>query len=901
MNKKTKYIGLLIGLLSGINNGVLFAENIPNVLVSLQDNQVHSLANSQVKKAKNLYENGNFAEAISVLKIAINNYEKGENTLGQTESLVNLSLVYLKQNNWSETEANLNKVLLLIPNIKSQENKDKLTNFVLEIQGELQLAIAKPELALNTWQKSSKIAYQRKDIQRFIYAEIKTIQALQELGMYGKIADILIKIQPKLEDAPQDLVTAKAWQTLGDFATKFGQIESAKMSFDEALNIAKKYQNSKLVSDVLVSQGNLTLKEYKSEIEEAENAIAKSEVDLLRNTGNLSRYETVILNKDIDENRQRIQEYVEQISKFYQEAVSVTNNPSIQIIAQLTELNLLVLYNQNDISANLITNLADKIDNLSADKTSINQRINFATNLIKLNQPQYNSLILQQLTRAKQESKQLNYQRGISNAWGNLGTLDQQSQQLEEAKILTEKALFLSKQIDAPDLTYQWQWQLGKIAKQQENRQEAISAYSSAVETLQSLRGELVGVNSDLEFDFRTNVEPVYRQLVDILLESEVTQQELKLARNVIESLQIAELDNYFRDACLDVKEVDLDKVADIETAVFYPIILSDRIEVIVSLPDDSLIRHATKIDRDNLEEEIQVLIYNLQEIEGKQVVDESLNLLYNYLIQPFTTQLSTQRVKNLVFVADGFLKSVPMGALYDGDKYLVENYNIAIAPSLKLVQPKTLTQQDIKVLLLGLSEMNQQNNRARVLDDLPHVKTELETIQELIPQTNTLLNEAFTEEKFEQNLSSSFVPIVHIATHGEFSSQLDNSYLLTWDDEIKTDELNNLFNQYRKQKEPVELLVLSACKTAVGDKRAALGLAGIAIKAGARSTIASLWYVSDESTNLLMSDFYQELTNNKPISKAEALRNAQLKMISNSQFNHPYYWSAFILVGNWL
>jgi CHAT domain-containing protein len=95
-------------------------------------------------------------------------------------------------------------------------------------------------------------------------------------------------------------------------------------------------------------------------------------------------------------------------------------------------------------------------------------------------------------------------------------------------------------------------------------------------------------------------------------------------------------------------------------------------------------------------------------------------------------------------------------------------------------------------------------------------------------------------------------------------------------------------------------LLVLSACETATGDKQATLGLAGIAVRAGARSTLASLWTVGDEATAELMTSFYRELKDSD-ITKAEAIRRAQQKVLQNEAFSHPYYWSAFILLGNWL
>ncbi|NEQ27582.1 MAG: CHAT domain-containing protein, partial [Microcoleus sp. SIO2G3] len=145
-------------------------------------------------------------------------------------------------------------------------------------------------------------------------------------------------------------------------------------------------------------------------------------------------------------------------------------------------------------------------------------------------------------------------------------------------------------------------------------------------------------------------------------------------------------------------------------------------------------------------------------------------------------------------------------------------------------------------------------------------------------------------------------VPVVHLATHGQFSSKAEETFILTWDGPINVNELNNLLQtttQHRTR--PIELLVFSACETAKGDERAALGIAGMAMRAGARSTLATLWSVNDTVTTALMVRFYQELGNDT-VTKAEALRRAQLSILQNFKYREkPYYWAPFVLVGNWL
>jgi len=142
--------------------------------------------------------------------------------------------------------------------------------------------------------------------------------------------------------------------------------------------------------------------------------------------------------------------------------------------------------------------------------------------------------------------------------------------------------------------------------------------------------------------------------------------------------------------------------------------------------------------------------------------------------------------------------------------------------------------------------------------------------------------------------------PIVHLATHGQFSSNAADTFIVTWDEKVNVKEFDRLLrSRAGDNQQPIELLVLSACETASGDNRAALGLAGVAIRSGARSTVATLWQVNDESTAIFMTEFYRQLAASKS-SKAEALRNAQLTLLQNPEYKNPYYWAAFILVGNW-
>lgn len=254
----------------------------------------------------------------------------------------------------------------------------------------------------------------------------------------------------------------------------------------------------------------------------------------------------------------------------------------------------------------------------------------------------------------------------------------------------------------------------------------------------------------------------------------------------------------------------------------------------------------------------------------------------------------------NLVFILDSYFQNIPFDMLYDGNKYLTESYAISNASSLQQLQAQFEKQKQVKVLFAGISEAVTISEKTSVMESfqpLPQVNQEVKNIKKSINYVSVLLNDEFTNHNFQKKFETDSFPIVHLSTHAQFSSDPDNTFLLTWKQLLKVQQLKSFL---KNKQSPIDLLVLSACETAKGDRRSALGIAGIAAQAGARSTLATLWLVDDESTAQLIGEFYKNLKNG--LTKAEALRQAQLSLISSNNYSHPYYWAGFILVGSsWL
>jgi CHAT domain-containing protein len=271
----------------------------------------------------------------------------------------------------------------------------------------------------------------------------------------------------------------------------------------------------------------------------------------------------------------------------------------------------------------------------------------------------------------------------------------------------------------------------------------------------------------------------------------------------------------------------------------------------------------------------------------------------------------------------DAGLRSTPMAALHDGKQFLLEKYAVGLIPSFGLTDTRYVDIKNLSLLAMGASEFKDQN-------PLPSVPVELSNILSGGWRGQELLNEKFTLENFKSfNLQQRF-RIVHLATHGEFQpGKLENSYIQFWDTKLRMDQLRTVAQELgwnSTSTEPVELMVLSACRTALGDEKAELGFAGLAVDAGVKSALASLWYVSDAGTLALMSEFYRQLSILP--NKAQALRQAQLAMLKGNirieggqlrgtnrqpialprevagvgrvDLSHPFFWSAFTLIGNW-
>ncbi len=504
------------------------------------------------------------------------------------------------------------------------------------------------------------------------------------------------------------------------------------------------------------------------------------------------------------------------------------------------------------------------------------------------------------LQEAATIADQLGDKRLFSYAYGHLGHLYELEHRPSEALQLTRTAVFAAQAGHAPESLYRWQWQSGRLLAQQGNLDEALSAYQEATATVRPIRSEITAASQPSLAPDQQSIQPMFFEYADLLLQraalvKDETEAEpyLKTARDTIESYKAAELRDYFRDDCVDQLQARLTKVDVVSssTAILYPIVFPDRTELLVSYPD-GLKRIPVPVPASTLTAEVRAFRRTLEKRTTREYLPHAQQL-YDWLIRPLEEDLDRRNVNTLVVVPDGPLRTIPMSALHDGTQFLISRFAVATSPGLDLTDPQPINRGTVTLLSSGLTKAVQG------FPALPHVAEEISHIHSLF-KGGQLLDKDFVASRLEGELKDGSYSILHIATHGQFTGEVKESFLLTFDDRLTVADLEQLVGLFRFRRDPLELLTLSACQTGAGDDRAALGLAGIAVKAGARSALASLWYINDEASAELVSEFYRQL-HDTSVSKARALQLAQLKLLSERVYEHPAFWSPFLLLNNWL
>lgn len=859
--------------LSLTTHGVMTAQASPDARPSLE------------QQAQTAYDRGQYQAAVVLLQQARQQYQTQGQTLEAAIALSNLSLSYQQLGDWGAADQALKQARTTL---EGQTSSPGIQAQLLDVQGQLQFAQGQLSPALETWQRSAELYSQLGDTQRLALSRLHQARALQAQGLFQQVFRTLNQLAAEMADEPDSAMKASVLRQLGDSLRATGRLEPAATTLQSSLTIAQRLAEPSLIAASALSLGNLEQAKFKVAFQQQERAVA------------LTHVQTAL--------------------SHYQQVVALVEG-KLGIQARLNTLQLLThpVVAQWDTAIAFYPTVAQRLSQLPSGRRTVYGYTGLAETLITLKQqrdraPLAWSDIADLLVSAQAQAEAAGDIRAQSLVLGTLGHVYEQTQQWSAAAELTRRALTLAQQLQADDITYRWYWQLGRVLKAQAQSDQAIAAYTDAFETLKQVRSDLVTANPDIRFSFRDSVEPIYRELVDLLLASVPSgvtkaqtkastsqQARLEQARLVMEALQLAELENFFQAACIDRidETVAIDQVVnatDTTAAVLYTIVLADRLEVVLKVPQQTaLIHYAAPASRQTINTTLRQFRAALTSGADPQVYGRQL---YDWLLQPAVAQglIAPEAIETLIFVLDGDLRLIPMATLHDGQGYLVETYALSLILGLEVRDPQPLPPRDrLQVLAAGLTTPPET---ASTYGELPNVNAELDKIAATELPATFLRDDDFTQNALDRRLQDTDYSIVHIATHGQFGSDRQDTFILAADAPITIETLGDLFSPYQQPDTRLEMLILSACKTATGNSREVLGIAGATVQAGARSSIATLWSVDDTASVIFAEALYNEL--GRPgVSRAAALRQAQLALMEQYP-GRPRYWAPYVLVGSW-
>ena len=707
-------------------------------------------------------------------------------------------------------------------------------------------------------------------------------QTMCAIGYHQEALDAYEKALPTIEACDHCFQDAIFYSRLGDLYLSLRHIPKAKKYLNIAMKISRNADIDFIKASVLNNMANLCFVENRFE-----GAIKRYEkcLSYLENASQQTRLKSTILLNLID-------------------AYLKTNNHQLTQAINTSLTHIQKLPESHDKAAFLI--------GLSLRIQEIQSRVTNSDTYLS-------QMAIQILENALWLAEDQTNQRLLSLANGYMGQIFEQQNMFEQAFQFTRKARFIAQESCLNELLYVWEWQLGRLFRKTEQDEHAFLSYKNAMNTLKPIRQQLfVGIRR-FENAFAKKVRPIYLGIADLFLKrtdftSDKKDQEsnLQKAIDTMEILKQAEMQDYFEDECLtSIQETrtGLDQIP-ANSAVLYPVPMPDHLSILLKLPEgmkhikipvnnrqlSQTVKKCRSLleDWDLVDEWKDEWYGNLHEgLEASEIMAVAQKL-YQWIIHPIEKELIAANIKTLLVAPDGVLRLIPFSVLSDGYSFLIEKYAVVTIPAISLTDMRSRSGQPNtgKVLLAGLSK------KRHGCMPLKGVKKELNSINAMI-NGEILMNENYTVPKIKQKFKVNNYSIVHFATHGVFGGTPDETYLLTYDRKLTMNHLEQLIQLTQLNQKNIDLLVLSACQTAQGNERAAFGLAGVALKAGAKSAIATLWTVDDQAASSLLVHFYEQLSYDR--SKAEALQSAMKQLILDTKYCHPSYWAPFLLIGDWM
>lgn len=800
-----------------------------------------------LEQGQQFYRSGRFWEAATAWKTAVQQFQNQGDRLNVALSLSYLSLAQQELNQWEAAQQSIEHSLTVLQSVTTPSSPG-LWAQVLNTQATLQFHLNQLQEALTTWKAAERYYEQAGNLAGQVNCQIRQAQALRSLGRYRPSQQLLMAVREQLVALPDSIHKVNGLRSLGLAWRWQDDWETSQQVFTQSLTIARRINANSALSSLLFNLGSVAL-------EQGQIKVALT---------------------------------------YFQQSEGMATQAGDRLSARLAQFDSLLKLHQFAQATSMAPALWQQLQQQPPGRASLRATLHFVRRLNQVDTPP-NLLpfdqVLHLVVTTVQSAQQIQDARVEASALLQWGQLYRRRQQWSEAIALTQRSLEIARQLQAAELVSQSAWKLGQLYQQQGQRSQAISVYTEAVRAAKQMRVDLLTLHPDGALPFRDSVEPMYRELVGLLLDGHPQPAELAQSRELLEGLQTAELKDFFRSAQFGILGGRIQ--ADANTTVIYPLALPDRLMIMVARPNQPLRYYTVSRSQAEVDRTLDRLVASLHPLANVQEQHRLLQQVYDWLIRPLETDQVLEKSTTLVFVLNGQFRNLPIAALHDGQRYLIEKYAIALSPGWQMISQRSPAASETRAIVAGISQARSG------FSALPGVETEIQHLSQQLP-TSRLFNQEFTQAALAQQLNQSPARIVHLATHGQFSSKVNSTFLLTWNDRLTIDDLQLLLRHRRQvNSQPIDLLVLSACETAVGDQRAGLGLAGIAVSSGASSTLATLWGVNDAATTQFMGEFYQAYLQ-QGLGRAAALRAAQLALLKHPTYQQPFYWAPFILVGDW-
>jgi filamentous hemagglutinin family protein len=706
----------------------------------------------------------------------------------------------------------------------------------------------------------------KKHTKNYLTTVTYLIQALQSIGFHHKALALSKKVLPVAEKSKKSPERILFYNSYGDLLLSLNELPDAIKYLKIALNDAKESKNKAIMASVMNHIANAVIVDgdINTGIQIYDNALIF-----------LSKSDKTALKAKIYLNLA----YVISMIGTYEESITAFND-ALAVIQSLPD------NHDKAFDLNSLSKIGLLIDKFFPEKSTQSKT-------------SYRLLASAQVIGEKNNDLKM-----ISMSSGNAANILEKSGQYEKALKKIRYAIFIAEQANNAEIAYKWHWQAGRLFKKMGNESQAIVSYKKAISLLSSIREELFsGIRLKMDI-FQVDIKPVYLGLAEIYLDQadreshpQKKEQKVLLAREVMESLKNAELADYFEDECVGGKQKNQSNALTRTpegVALLYPIALPDRLTILITLPD-ALKHYNVDIAYSELNKMVRSYRKYIQVRSSNQFLGVSQKL-YQLLIRPVENDLLAANIHTLLVAPDGVLRLVPFSSLHDNKSFLIEKYAIVTIPAVNMTDtnPSTYSKENMKTLVVGLSDAVQD------FSALPSINEELRDIKKIMNGKKMYKNTDYTIANVQNEFKTNDYNIVHFATHGVFGGTGKNSFLLTYESQLDMNKLEDLMSLGKYRNHQVDMLTLSACQTALGNERAALGLAGVAVKAGVKSAVATLWYVDDQATSLAIRELYRQLKKDN-MTKAKALQNAQKKLLSMHRYWHPIYWAPFLLIGSWI